>query len=81
MLYQYWEGFGFGWGTKNIATFFSSQLYMDEWWKTAESRTWGVSLWLPSSLRRYSSFAIAFWMHDKDAVTDKLAAYYEYVVK
>ena len=29
----------------------------------------------------YTDVATAFWLKDKDAVRDKLAAYYEYVVK
>lgn len=34
-----------------------------------------------SNLDAYVDFAKAFWLDDKDAVDDKLAAYYEYVVK
>ena len=29
----------------------------------------------------YADSAIAFWLKDRDAVQDKLAAYYEYVVR
>lgn len=29
----------------------------------------------------YADFACAFWLHDKDAVEDKLAAYYAGVVR
>lgn len=34
-----------------------------------------------TTVNAYVDFAKAFWMDDKDSVPDKLAAYYEYVVK
>lgn len=33
-----------------------------------------------SNMDAYVDFAKAFWLNDKDAVRDKLAAYYEYIV-
>lgn len=34
-----------------------------------------------NNMDAYVDFALAYWMNDKDAVKDKLAAYYESVVK
>ena len=34
-----------------------------------------------NNIDAYISFAKAFWLDDQDAVKDKLASYYEYVVK